>query len=143
MQRHYTWEEKIESLVKLAKRVDTFFSSREGENSLNKIPDLFLVRLASDDVGTWWHDEPSLIDEIKALIGQKTEYTDELTGILMRIDHDNPEYPGHPKISVICPEPSTFSAFSIQQVNEALHRLRRLARVPYEQFPDITLKEIT
>ncbi len=50
MQKHYTWEEKIESLVKLAKRVDTFFSSREGTESLDKIPGLFLVRLASDEV---------------------------------------------------------------------------------------------
>ncbi len=63
-----TWEEKIESLLKLAKRVDTFFSTHEGVNSLDKTPGLFLVRLASDEVDAWRHDEPYVVDEIKALL---------------------------------------------------------------------------
>ncbi len=76
------WEEKIESLMKLAKRVDTFFSTRSGAESLDKIPGLFLVRLASDDVGVWWHDEPYVVDEIKELLSQYE--VSPLTGQVIR-----------------------------------------------------------
>jgi len=86
---YYTWEEKVESLVKLAKRVDTFFTSREGVNSLDKIPGLFLVRLASDEVGEWWHDKPNVVDEIKALLQQYE--VSPLTGQVIRSVQDREE----------------------------------------------------
>ncbi len=63
-----TWEEKIESLLKLAKRVDTFFSTHSGQDCLDRCPGLFLTRLASDEVDAWRHDEPYVVDEIKALL---------------------------------------------------------------------------
>src|SRR6266705_2930180 len=66
------------------------------------------------------------------------EYTDELTGIRMTIDQDNPRYPGHPKITVICPEGRILS---LEQINEALSRLRHRAGVASELFPDVLHSE--
>ncbi len=66
-----------------------------------------------------------------------TEFVDELTAIRMLVDQDNPGYPGHPKITVICPERSV----SLEEINAALSRLRFRAGIPYEHFPDLTFAE--
>ena len=67
-----------------------------------------------------------------------SEYVDEVTTVRMIVDSYNPEYPGHPKITVICPT----RRVSLEEINAAMSRLRSRAGIPYEDFPDLRLEEI-
>ncbi len=35
---------------------------------------------------------------------EKKEYTDESTGVQLIVEKDNPDYPGYPKLTIICPK---------------------------------------
>ena len=62
---------------------------------------------------------------------QPKEYADELTGVRLTVEYDNPKYPGHPKITVMCPE---HNILSIEQVNGAIGRLVRRTGIAYPLF---------
>jgi hypothetical protein len=65
------------------------------------------------------------------------EFVDEVTAIRMTVGSHNPEFPGHPKITVIVSR----GTLSLEEINAALSRLRSRAGVSDEQFPDLTLGE--
>jgi len=71
------------------------------------------------------------------LTGTSSGYIDGITGTQMQIESDNPEYPGHPKISVVFPEQRTLT---LEELNAALSRLRARAKLPYEELPDLVFK---
>jgi hypothetical protein len=56
-----------------------------------------------------------------------SEYIDSETKVRMLIEHDNPGYPDHPKVTITCPEGHQLS---FEQVNAAIDRLSELARLP-------------
>lgn len=63
-----------------------------------------------------------------------SEFVDEATDTRMIVDSSNPDYPGHPKITVIYPG----RWLSLEEMNAALSRLRDRAGVTAEEFPDLT-----
>ena len=65
-EKHYTWEEKIESLVNLAKAVGRFTNTDRGTEGY-KVTREHLVR-AYDEFCEWRHDEPYVGDEIKRIL---------------------------------------------------------------------------
>ncbi len=67
-----------------------------------------------------------------------TEFVDEVTTVRMIVDSYNPEYPGHPKITVICPT----RRLSLEEINAAISRLRSRAGITAEEFSDLTLGEM-
>ncbi len=67
-----------------------------------------------------------------------SEYVDEVTAVRMIVFSYNPGYPGHPKITVICPA----RRFSLEEINAAMSRLRSRAGIPDEDFPDLREDEI-
>jgi hypothetical protein len=64
--KRYTWEEKIESLVKLAKAVGRFTNTDRGTEGY-KVTREHLFN-AYDEFCEWRHEEPYVVDEIKALM---------------------------------------------------------------------------
>lgn len=62
----YTWEEKIESLVTLAKAAGRYTNAEAGtdycKDAHRKLLDTY------EDFCQWRHDEPYIVDEIKALL---------------------------------------------------------------------------
>lgn len=67
-----------------------------------------------------------------------SEFVDEMTATRMILDQHNPEYPGHPKITVILPD----QRLSLEAINAALTRLRNRAGITAEDFPDLRSEEI-
>ena len=67
-----------------------------------------------------------------------TEFVDDRTAVRMIVDQHNSEYPGHPKITVICPT----RRLSLEEINAAMSRLRSRAGIPDEDFPDLREDEI-
>jgi hypothetical protein len=133
-EKHYTWEEKIESLVKLAKAAGRYVNSREGTDYNEEA--MFNLREAYDEFCQWRHDEPYVVDEIKALLGRK-EYTDELTGVKLVVEKDNPDYPGYPKLTIVCPK----QVSSIDVINDAVARLQDVAAIaPQHRIPPIKIE---
>ena len=134
--KHYTWEEKIDSLVKLAKVVGSYIeASREdpGSDGYKELRRKLLE--AYDEFCEWRHDEPYVVDEIKELLGEPKEYLDVHTGVRLIVKHDNPEYPEHPLITIICPPDHTLS---IEQINEAMQRLQSSAGLsPQHSMPPL------
>src|SRR6266704_5141089 len=59
-----------------------------------------------------------------------SEFVDESTTVRMIVDSYNPEYPGHPKITVIVSD----GRLSLEEINVALSRLRSRAGIPDEDF---------
>ncbi len=127
--KRYTWEGKIESLVTLAKAVGRYTNAEAGTDyhtdARKKLDEAY------EEFCQWRHDEPYLVDEIKQLLNS---HLDEETGIRMAVEQDNPEYPGHLKITVICP---VNNHLLLEEINAALGRLRTKAGISYEQFPDL------
>lgn len=129
-----TWEQKIESLVTLAKATGRYLDAEEGMISPSTGNDYYNdarrnVLDAYAEFCEWRHDEPYVVDEIKALLRPlQEEYTD-ITGIRMTIVRDIPE---HPLINVVFPEHCTLS---IEQINAAFSRLRERAGMAVQQLP--------
>lgn len=123
----YTWEEKIETLVKLAKAVGRFTNTDRGTEGY-KITREHLIR-AYDEFCEWRHDEPYLVDEIKELLGRR-EYEDVQTGTRLIVENDNPGYPDIRKLTIVCPKDCTLS---IEEINETMTRLQDRADIPVEQ----------
>jgi hypothetical protein len=77
--KRYTWEEKIESLVKLAKAAGRYINSEETDLlSPSTRSDYFhdaqrKFREAYYEFCDWRHDEPYVVDEIKAMLAQRKE----------------------------------------------------------------------
>ncbi len=71
-------------------------------------------------------------------IDTSSEFVDEVTTVRMIVDSYNPEYPGHPKITVICPT----RRVSLEEINAAISRLRSRAGITAEEFSDLTLGEM-
>lgn len=68
--RRYTWEEKIESLVKLAKAAGRYIND-ETEHGTDYAEDARRRLLeAYEEFCHWRHDEPYVVDEIKGLLAQ-------------------------------------------------------------------------
>ena len=125
-EKRYTWEEKIDSLVKLAKIAGSYIeASREDPGSDGHKELRRKLREAYDEFCEWRHDEPYVVDEIWELL-RRREYTDEQTGIRFIVEQDNYDYPDYPKLTVICPPDITLS---IEQVNGALQRLQNRAGI--------------
>jgi hypothetical protein len=77
---------------------------------------------------------PENREEWKTIIAQRVydlatpeEYIDHATRVRMLVEHDNPGYPDHPKITITCPEGHQLT---FEQVNEAIKRLSKLAGLP-------------
>jgi len=77
---------------------------------------------------------PETRDEWKTVIAQHvydlvtpSEYIDRATRVRMLIEHDNPGYPDHPKVTITCPEGHQLT---FEQVNDAISRLSTLAGLP-------------
>ena len=69
--KRYTWEEKIESLVRLAKAAGRFLNAEEVDSDYYKDARGHLFAMYAEFC-EWRHDEPYVVDEIKALLGQDT-----------------------------------------------------------------------
>jgi hypothetical protein len=69
--KHYTWEEKIESLVKLAKAAGRYVNAEPGTDycaeAYEKLKETY------EQFCQWRHDEPYVVDEIKTLLGESHE----------------------------------------------------------------------
>ncbi len=52
------------------------------------------------------------------------EYTDESTGVQLIVEKDNPDYPGYPKLTIVCPK-----QVSIDVINDAVARLQDMAAI--------------
>ncbi len=85
--KHYTWEEKIESLVKLAKAVGRFTNTDRGTEGYKVTREHLFA--AYKEFCQWRHDEPYVVDEIKALLSQYE--ISPLTGQVIRRGPDNQE----------------------------------------------------
>ena len=68
--KHYTWEEKIDSLAKLAKAAGRYINSRDEMGTDYNEEAIFNLREAYEEFCQWRHDEPYVVDEIKALLSQ-------------------------------------------------------------------------
>lgn len=71
--KHYTWEEKIESLVTLAKAVGKYTDVETECVGVEREADGYKeawrqLEEAYEDFCQWRHDEPYIVDEIKALL---------------------------------------------------------------------------
>ncbi len=64
--KEYTWEEKIESLVTLAKAVGRYTNTEPGTDGYREAGRQ--LEEAYEDFCQWRHDEPYVVDEIKALL---------------------------------------------------------------------------
>ena len=65
----YTWEMKIDNMAKLAKEVGSYLEvSREDPGSDGHKDARRRVKDAYDEFCEWRHDEPYVVDEIRALI---------------------------------------------------------------------------
>ncbi len=70
--KHYTWDEKIDSLVKLAKATGTYLDVViEEPGSDGHIEARRHLFDAYDEFCEWRHGEPYVVDEIKALMSNK------------------------------------------------------------------------
>ena len=63
--KKYTWEEKIDSLVTLAKAVGRYTNAEIGTDYYRDAR--LKLFYAYDDFCQWRHEEPYVVDEIKAL----------------------------------------------------------------------------
>lgn len=77
---------------------------------------------------------PENRDKWKTIIAQHIydlvtpeEYIDGITRVRMLIEHDNPGYPDHPKVTITCPEDRQLT---FEQTNAAIKRLSELAGLP-------------
>src|SRR6266567_1290172 len=97
--KHYTWEEKIDNLAKLAKAAGSYINSRDELGSDYNNEAMFNLREAYEEFCQWRHDEPYVVDEIKELLVKESNIThlkgkpeveeslaDLLTAILNRLD---------------------------------------------------------
>src|SRR6266571_9205261 len=66
--KHYTWEEKIDNLAKLAKAAGSYINSRDELGSDYNNEAMFNLREAYEEFCQWRHDEPYVVDEIKELL---------------------------------------------------------------------------
>jgi len=66
-----TWEPKVESLVRLAKATGRFINASPSEPGTDDYYDDARkgVIAAYDEFCEWRHDDPYVVDEIKALLG--------------------------------------------------------------------------
>lgn len=69
--KHYTWEEKIDSLVKLAKATGKYTNiiTEVGTDGYKEARQQLFD--AYEEFCNWRHEEPYVVDEIKALVAQK------------------------------------------------------------------------
>src|SRR6266702_4186881 len=97
--KHYTWEEKIDNLAKLAKAAGRYINSRDELGSDYNNEAMFNLREAYEEFCQWRHEEPYVVDEIKELLVKENNIThlkgkpeaeeslaDLLTAILNRLD---------------------------------------------------------
>ncbi len=97
--KHYTWEEKIDNLAKLAKAAGSYINSRDELGSDYNNEAMFNLREAYEEFCQWRHEEPYVVDEIKELLVKENNIThlkgkpeaeeslaDLLTAILNRLD---------------------------------------------------------
>jgi hypothetical protein len=67
---HYTWEEKIESLVRLAHAAGRYLNV-ESERGTDYFREARLALWeAYEEFCDWRHEEPYVVDEIQLLLGQ-------------------------------------------------------------------------
>src|SRR6266700_3461111 len=78
----YTWEEKIDNLAKLAKAAGRYINSRDELGSDYNNEAMFNLREAYEEFCQWRHEEPYVVDEIKALLSQYE--VSPLTGQVIR-----------------------------------------------------------
>jgi hypothetical protein len=76
----YTWEQKIESLVTLAKAAGRFLNTDQGTEGHKATRGHLLAVYAA--FCEWRHDEPYAVDEIKALLARYE--VSPLTGEVIR-----------------------------------------------------------
>ncbi len=69
MSTSYTWEEKIENLVRLAKAAGCFLDAEAGTDYARDVRQK--LDAAYQQFCDWRHDEPYVVDEIKALLSEK------------------------------------------------------------------------
>jgi len=68
------------------------------------------------------------LEGIRAFHGEDKavrEYTDESTGVRLIVEKDNPDYPGYPKLTIVCPK----QVSSIDVINDAVVRLQNMAAI--------------
>src|SRR6266567_1776201 len=66
--KHYTWEEKIDNLAKLAKAAGSYINSRDELGSDYNNEAMFNLRETYEEFCRWRHEEPYVVDEIKELL---------------------------------------------------------------------------
>ncbi|HZU01544.1 MAG TPA: hypothetical protein VFA10_17885 [Ktedonobacteraceae bacterium] len=129
--KRYTWEEKIDCLAKLAKAAGVYLDVSIDDPGTDYHKDARRRLMdAYEEFCQWRHEEPYVVDEIKELLTGRREYTDELTGVRLLIEKENPAYPDHPKMTVICPH--NFDG-KHEKINEAMLRLQIRAGIPPEE----------
>ena len=64
-----TWEEKIDSLAKLAKAAGRFLNTDQGTAGYQEARGHLLAVYV--EFCEWRHEEPYVVDEIKALLAEK------------------------------------------------------------------------
>jgi len=126
----YTWEEKIDNLVKLAKAAGRYLNSRDEQGTDYNEEAMFNLREAYDEFCEWRHDEPYVVDEIWALLGRK-EYIDESTGVKLIVEEDNPGFPGIPRLILVCPQ----QVLPLSAINDAAARLQNTAGISQNRIP--------
>jgi len=79
------------------------------------------------------------LEGIRAFHGEDKpvrEYTDESTGVQLIVEKDNPDYPGYPKLTIVCPKQIS----SIDVINDAVARLQNMAAIaPQHRIPPIRI----
>ncbi len=82
--KRYTWEEKIDGLAKLAKATGTFLHLLDEKDYDSQTYKKMRQNIyeAYDEFCEWRHDEPYVVDEIKALLAQYE--VSPLTGEIIR-----------------------------------------------------------
>lgn len=133
--KHYTWEEKIDSLVKLAKAAGRYINSRDEQGTDYNIEAMFSLRDAYEEFCEWRHDEPYVVDEIKMLlITDPEDYIDAATDTRLIVNRTL----ARPLVMAIFPEHHTLS---LEECNAALGRLRLRAGIQPAQLPNLVLSE--
>lgn len=104
-----TWEEKIESLVKLAKAAGRFLDAERGTEGYQVTREHLMS--AYDEFCDWRHEEPYVVDEIKALVKCDPSYTQAMDRLVM--------------MAVVLLLPN---AYGTRQLREALGLIRKLVQ---------------
>jgi hypothetical protein len=82
--KHYTWEEKIDNLAEIAKAVGSYLDEEVQTYGTDYFHDVRRRLLAAyDTFCDWRHDEPYVVDEIKALLAQYAKLISDLRTLMV------------------------------------------------------------